>query len=181
MNTFLNPHNSVSLTGLIDIAANSISLIQLNEDLGEEEIKNIEGIFLTYKNISTVVDVTVPIGGGLSYTVKQWVEPVTDNRVPGLSSLLDYLNTNYRRIDDDSIITNNDYITKNTITPYTKAIHTTTTNTITSHKQTHTNTYTNTTLSTTTRNNTYHAKTFTKHTSKPTLLTTKRKLKTSGL
>ena len=112
MNTFLNPHNSVSLTGLIDISANSISLIQLNDDLGEEEIKNIEDIFLKYKNISTVVDVTVPIGGGLSYTVKQWVEPVTDNRVPGLSSLLDYLNTNYRRIDDDSIITNNYYITK---------------------------------------------------------------------
>ena len=111
MNTFLNPHNRVSLTGLLDIAANSISLIQLNEDLGEEEIKNIEDIFLKYKNISTVEDVTVPIGGGLSYTVKQWVEPVTDSRVPGLSSLLDYLHTNFRRIDDDSI-SNNNYITK---------------------------------------------------------------------
>ena len=65
------------------------------------------------------MDVTVPIGGGLSYTVKQWVEPVTDNRVPGLSSLLDYLNTNYRRIDDDSCINNNYYITKNTISLYT--------------------------------------------------------------
>ena len=89
MNTFLNPHNSVSLTGIIDVYANSIYLIQLNEDLNQEEIKNIEDIFLTYKNISTVKDVTVPIGGGLSYTVKQWVELVTDSRVPGLSSLLD--------------------------------------------------------------------------------------------
>ena len=112
MNTFLNPHNSVSLTGLIDIAANSISLIQLNEDLGSEEIKNIENIFKTNKNISTVEDVTVPIGGGLSYTVKQWVGDISDEKVAGLSSLFDYLNTNYRRIDDDSIITNNYYITK---------------------------------------------------------------------
>ena len=83
----------------------------MNEDLGEEEIKNIEDIFSKYKNISTVEDVIVPIGGGLSYTVKQRVEPVTDSRVPGLSSLLDYLNTNYRRIDDDSVINNNYSIT----------------------------------------------------------------------
>ena len=112
LNSFLNPNNSVSLTGIVNITADKISLIQVNDFLGQEEIKNIEDIFLQYKNISTVEDITVPIGGGLSYTIKQWIEPVTDEQVAGLSSLLDYLNTNYRRIDDDSCITNNYYITK---------------------------------------------------------------------
>ena len=112
LNSFLNPNNNVSLTGIVNITADKISLIQVNEDLGVEEIKNIENIFLQYQNISTVEDITVPIGGGLSYTIKQWIEPVTDEQVAGLSSLLDYLNTNYRRIDDDSCITNNYYITK---------------------------------------------------------------------
>ena len=88
----------------------------MNDELGLEEIKHIENIFLQYKHISTVEDVTVPIGGGLSYTVKQWIDPVTDEQVAGLSSLLDYLNTNYIRIDDDSCITNNYYITKKIIT-----------------------------------------------------------------
>ena len=111
LNSFLNPNNSVSLTGIVNITADKISLIQVNDDLGVEEIKNIENIFLQYQNISTVEDITVQIGGGLSYTVKQWIDPVTDERVPGLSSLLDYLNTTYRRIYDDSCITNNYYIT----------------------------------------------------------------------
>ena len=38
-----------------------------------------------------VEDVTVPIGGGLSYTAKQWVGDISDDQVAGLSSLLGYL------------------------------------------------------------------------------------------
>ena len=39
LNSFLNPNNSVSLTGIVNITADKISLIQVNDDLGQEEIK----------------------------------------------------------------------------------------------------------------------------------------------
>ena len=41
MNSFLNPHNGTSLTGIIDITAHSISLFQENAPP-----KNIEGILI---------------------------------------------------------------------------------------------------------------------------------------
>ena len=122
----------------------------------------------------------MPIGGGLSYTVKQWIDPVTDEQVAGLSSLLDYLNTNYRRIYDDSCITNNYYITT-TITPYTEAILLTTTNTITLPRYIGIKTYTHKILLITKRNNMYYAKTFMKRISNVIRLITTRKLKTSIL
>ena len=113
-NAFLNPHNTVNLTGLVNVDANKISLINL-DDNNEEIIRSILDIFLQYSNISSVIDVNVPIGGGHSYTLKEWVAPIDDTRVPGLASLSDYLNTNYRRINDDSIINNYVYTThKNT-------------------------------------------------------------------
>ena len=113
-NAFLNPHNTVNLTGLVNVEANKISLIDI-DDNNEERIRNILDIFLQYSNISSVIDVNVPIGGGHSYTLKEWVAPIDDTRVPGLASLIAYLNTNYRRINDDSIINNYFYTThKNT-------------------------------------------------------------------
>ena len=69
-------------------------------------------LVVQFNHISTVIDVQVPIGGGLTYTLKQWVSPISDKRVPGLASLIDYLETNYRRIDDDSIVNNYYNITK---------------------------------------------------------------------
>ncbi len=41
LKSFLNQHNSVSLTGIVNITAGKISLIQVNDDLGLEEIKTI--------------------------------------------------------------------------------------------------------------------------------------------
>ena len=86
---------------MIDITANVIRLIHIDTK-NEEQITNVLDVSVQFNNISTVIDVQVPIGGGLTYTLKQWVSPISDTHVPGLASLID-LETNYRRIDDDSI------------------------------------------------------------------------------
>ena len=111
-NSFLNPHKTVNLTKLIDLTANLIKLISVDEN-DDEQITNIFDLFVQFNNISTVIDVQVPIGGGLTYTLKQWVSPISDERVPGLASLIDYLETTYRGINDDSIINNYYNITNN--------------------------------------------------------------------
>ena len=106
LNTWINPLNKVSLTGSIDITADSIRLIVYNEDTGQEEITNVLDLFLMYSNISTVEDVNVSLGGGQYYTIKEWVGTIDDLHVPGLQSLLEYLQSRYRAIDDDSVINN---------------------------------------------------------------------------
>ena len=106
LNTWINPLNKVSLTGSVDITADSIRLIVYNEDTGQEEITNVLSLFLMYDNISVVEDVNISLGGGQYYTIKQWVGTIDDNHIPGLQSLIDYLQANYRAIDDDSIINN---------------------------------------------------------------------------
>ncbi len=105
MNAWMNTRNTVSLTNIIDIAANSIKLIDVDEN-GDQTLTNIIDLFLSYSAISTVIDVNIPIGGGLFYTVKQWVGDVDDKHVPGLQSLIAYMDASYRRIDDDSIVNN---------------------------------------------------------------------------
>ena len=106
LNTWINPLNKVSLTGSVDITADSIRLIVYNEDTGQEEITNVLSLFLMYDNISIVEDLNVSLGGGPYYTIKQWVGVIDDNHIPGLQSLIEYLQANYRGIDDDSIINN---------------------------------------------------------------------------
>jgi hypothetical protein len=106
LNTWINPLNKVSLTGSVDITADSIRLIVYNEDAGQEEITNVLSLFLMYDNISAVEDVNISLGGGQYYTIKQWVGTIDDNHIPGLQSLIDYLQANYRAIDDDSVIHN---------------------------------------------------------------------------
>ena len=110
-NNWLNPYNTVNLTGLIDVTANVIKLISIDNN-NDEQIQNILDLFVQFNNISTVIDVVYPLGGGLTYTVKEWIDPINDTRVPGLQSLISYLDTNFRRIDDDSIINNTFNITR---------------------------------------------------------------------
>ena len=105
LNTWINPLNKVSLTGSIDITADSIRLIIINEN-EQEEIINVLNLFLMYDNISSVEDVQVPLGGGQYYTIKAWVGTIDDLHIPGLESLIEYLQANYRSIDDDSTLNN---------------------------------------------------------------------------
>ena len=57
MNSFLNPHNAVNLTGLTDITAHSISLFQENE-----QPQNITDVFIPKSEISVAEPYDV-IGG----------------------------------------------------------------------------------------------------------------------
>ena len=137
LNPWANSRNQVNLTNTFNITANSIELIISDQ---EEQIVNILDLFLSYSNISAVVDVQIPIGGGIFYTLKEWVGDITDTKVPGLQSLIEYLQFNYRRIDDDSIINNNytinnhhhkhETFTENNTIQYNKKYHTTNNNTI---------------------------------------------------
>lgn len=129
-NVFLNPYNTVNLTGLVHVAANHISLIDI-DDNSEDRLRNMLDMCLQYSNLSSVIDVNVPTGGGHSYTLKEWVAPIDDTRVHGLSSLIVYLNTNYRRCNDD-IISNNYFYTTHKNTNFFK--HTTVSITITDYK-----------------------------------------------
>ena len=58
MNSFLNPHNKTSLTGVIDITAHSISLY--DEDTNQEPI-NIRDIFIPKTDISVAEPIEVQL------------------------------------------------------------------------------------------------------------------------
>ena len=91
-------NNAVSLTGIIDVYANSLNLID-NSSKTSEDILN---IFVDVQNICTVRDIIVQLGGGLSFTKTEFTprcgasidEPYDDNHKPGLYSLLKYLRLN---------------------------------------------------------------------------------------
>ena len=99
-------NNAVSLTGLIDVYANSLNLIDYSSQTSED----IWNIFVNVQNISTVRDIIVQLGGGLSFTKTEFIpnidETFDDNHIPGLNWLLKYLRLNYRKLDDDSVINN---------------------------------------------------------------------------
>ncbi len=103
-NSWQNQWNNVDLLGVIDITANTVKFIQYDED-GKQEIKNILDLFLQYPNIETLKYRDIQIGGGLFYT-ESYFDNVVDTQIPGLASLLEYLQEHYRRNDDDSIINN---------------------------------------------------------------------------
>jgi len=104
-NQHLAKGNTTSLTGIIDVVAHSISLIK-NE---EQEPENLLDIFIHQDNIATVQDVSIPLGGGLFFTQKEFIGDINNDRVPGLEALLDYLNANYYDRNDPAI--NNNYYT----------------------------------------------------------------------
>ena len=97
LNTWLNPLNKVSLTNLIDITADTIRLITILWKWWRRNMNYILDWFLMYSNTSSVIDVEYPLGGGLSYTVKEWQGVIDDPKVAGLQSLIDYLEDNYRK------------------------------------------------------------------------------------
>ena len=93
MNSFLNPHNATSLTGLSDITALNISLFQENEPP-----QNIEDIFIPKSGISVAEPYDVQIGGELGdniITMYQFIGDINDTKVGGLDPLLNYMNENF--------------------------------------------------------------------------------------
>lgn len=86
---FFNQHNTVNVTRLVNVEANKIYLIAMdgnNEERMDIHVRHV----LQYSNISSVIEVNAPIGGGHAYTLKERVAPTDDTSVPGLSSRIAY-------------------------------------------------------------------------------------------
>ena len=96
MNAFLNPHNGTSLTGVIDLAAHSISLFTLNNEQ-KEEPTDITDIFIPTSTISIAepYDVQIDELGDNIIQLYQLTGIIDDTKVAGLGSLLNYINENY--------------------------------------------------------------------------------------
>ena len=110
MNSFLNPHNGTSLTCVIDILAHSISLFQENESP-----KNNKDIFIPKSDISIAepYDVIIDETGNNIITKYKFIGEISDTKVGGLESLLNYMNKNFFSKDDPAINEHHFHITKN--------------------------------------------------------------------
>ena len=90
INSFLNPHNGTSLTGVVDIFAHSISLFQ---ESGSP--KSIKDIFI-HKSVISIAEpyavITDETGNNI-ITMYQFVGEISDTKVGGLESLLNYMKT----------------------------------------------------------------------------------------
>ena len=111
MNSFLNPHNGTSLTGVIDVTAHSVSLYA--EDVNEEPI-NIKSIFIpkTDISISEPVEVQLDELGENVITMYQFIGEINDTKVGGLESLLNYMNENFFSKDEPAVNEHHYHITR---------------------------------------------------------------------
>ena len=111
MNAFLNNRNTASLTGLIELTANSISLYDQSVSSKPENIKN---IFTPISNISVAEPVEVQIDelGQNVITMYQFIGDINDTKIPGLESLLNYMNENFYSKDEPAINEHHYHITK---------------------------------------------------------------------
>ena len=112
MNAFLNPRNGTSLTNIVDVTAHSISLCQ-----GNEQRKNINKIFIFQTSISVSEPIDVPIDalGNNMITMYQFICIINDEKVPGLASILNYMNENLFSKDDPAINEHRYHIIKQAI------------------------------------------------------------------
>ena len=113
MNSFLNPHNGTSLTGVIDLTVHSISLFQENESP-----QNIKDTFMSKSSISIAepYDVQIDELGNNATTMYQFIGDINDRKVAGLEPLLNYMNENSFSKDEPSVNEHHYNITKNNIT-----------------------------------------------------------------
>ena len=102
MNSFLNPNNRTSLTGIIDVTANSINLLK------ENEIVDINDIFTSKSDISIAepYDVVIDELGNI-IQMYQFVGDIDDTKVGGLESLLNYMNENFFSKDNPAVNSHN--------------------------------------------------------------------------
>ena len=89
MNSFLNPRNGACLTNIIDVTAHSMSLFQENE-----QPKHINEMFIPQTSISIAepIDVQIYQFGNHMFTMYQLIGIINDETVPGLGSILNYMN-----------------------------------------------------------------------------------------
>ena len=110
MNSFLNPHNGTSLTGVIDLTAHSISLFQENE-----APQNMKDTFMN-KNTTSIAepyDVQIDEMGDNNIQMYQFIGDTNDTKVAGLGSLLHYMNENFFSKDEPAVNEHHYHMTKN--------------------------------------------------------------------
>ena len=71
-------------SGVKRLEADEIALLQ------DGRAVDIHDAFVNEHQIASVVQNTVPVGGGITYTELAWPE-ISDTKVPGLKSILDYM------------------------------------------------------------------------------------------
>ena len=86
MNAFLNHHNGISVTGIIGVTANSISLFQENEPP-----KNINGISIPNSDISIAepYDVQIDVLGNYVVTMHQFIAYINDTEFVSFYTRID--------------------------------------------------------------------------------------------
>ena len=110
MNSFLNPHNGTSLTGVIDITAHSISL---NGETVSKEPGNIKYIFIPKSDISVaeLFEVQIDELGDNIITMYQFIGDINDTKVGGLESLLNYMSEEFFNKDEPAVNEHHCHIT----------------------------------------------------------------------
>jgi len=84
------PESDLSWHARYDYAVNSLSLFDNDQDPGQPV--NIRRIFVEQAtDVAKVEERETDIGGGLIHTSLEWEEPINDERVPGLESLIRWL------------------------------------------------------------------------------------------
>ena len=98
MNAYLNPRNRTSLNNIIDMAVHSISLFQ------EEKLTNTFELLISPNNISIAEPVEIEVYGlgNKVITMYQLVGDINGNTVPGLESILNYINDKFHTKDDSA-------------------------------------------------------------------------------
>ena len=111
MNSFLNPHNGTSLTGVVDITAHSMSLY---DETVSKELENIKCMFILKSDISVAEPIEIQIGelGDNITTMYQLIGNINDTKVGGLESLLNYMNENFFSKDEPAVNKHHYHITR---------------------------------------------------------------------
>ena len=116
MNSFLNPHNATSLTGVTDITAHSVSLFQENEPP-----QNINDTFIHKSDISVAEPYDIQIGGELGdnvITMYEFIGDINDTKMLGLESILIYMNENFISKDEPAVNDHHYHITRKQYNQY---------------------------------------------------------------
>ena len=100
MNSFINPHNGTSLTGVIDLRAHRISLFQENEP--PQNIKDVL-IFKSDISVAEPYDIQIDELGDNVVTMYEFIGYINDTQIRGLECFLHYMNERFFSKDHPAI------------------------------------------------------------------------------
>ena len=108
MKAYLRPRNHTFLNNTIGVHAHSISLFQ------EEKLINIFELLMNQNSISIAEPVEIQIDelGNNGFTMYGFVGDINDNKVPGLESILNYINDSFFAKNEGAVNQHNYNTTK---------------------------------------------------------------------